>query len=68
MDSLRALGFKVPYLGNGPFWAMRDGNAMLKPFQHLGCSRFLRHDGDLTFDCERSVELKKRFQDAWFLF
>lgn len=37
VDSLRALGFKVPYLGHGPFWAMQDGNAMLKPFQHLGC-------------------------------
>ena len=32
IDTLRALGVKVPYEGNGKFWALADGNRMLKAF------------------------------------
>ena len=29
--ALRALGFKVPFTVNGPFWALAQGNAFLQP-------------------------------------
>jgi hypothetical protein len=32
IDTLRVLGVKVPYTGNGQFWALADGNRMLEPF------------------------------------
>jgi hypothetical protein len=32
IDSLRALGFHVPYSRSGPFMALQDGNEFLKPF------------------------------------
>ena len=31
IDSLRALGIRVPYVRNGPFWALRDGGEFLRP-------------------------------------
>ena len=31
VDSIRALGIKVPYVSDGPFWAIADGNDMLRP-------------------------------------
>ncbi|CAE7300469.1 RPL15, partial [Symbiodinium sp. CCMP2456] len=31
IDSLRALGVRIPYERNGPFWALRDGGEFLKP-------------------------------------
>ena len=34
MDSFRALGLKVPYVGDGPYYAVHDGIRMLAP---LGC-------------------------------
>ncbi|CAE8658603.1 unnamed protein product [Polarella glacialis] len=33
LDALRSLGKKVPYQRDGPFWALKDGNYMLIPFQ-----------------------------------
>ncbi|CAE8584402.1 unnamed protein product [Polarella glacialis] len=33
VDALRSLGKKVPYQRDGPFWALKDGNYMLIPFQ-----------------------------------
>jgi hypothetical protein len=38
---MRALGIPVPHVGAGPFWALRDGNVFLQPFDkhlepHLG--------------------------------
>ena len=35
VDALRAHGFKVPYTGDGPFWAIADGNRFLQPWQCL---------------------------------
>ena len=35
VDAMRSLGVKVPYLKNGPFWALADGNPLLEPFQCL---------------------------------
>ena len=32
LHSLRALGFDVPHVGPGPFWALKDGNSFLYPF------------------------------------
>eukprot|EP00959_Pyramimonas_sp_CCMP1952_P266762 5577108-Pyramimonas_sp.AAC.1 len=32
VDSFRAHRFKVPYVSDGPFWALKDGRAMLAPF------------------------------------
>ena len=34
VDARRTLSFKVPYTGNGPFWALADGSCFLKPW---GC-------------------------------
>ena len=36
VDAFRALGIKVPYKQDGPFWAIQDGAAMLEPFGCLG--------------------------------
>ena len=36
VDTLRSLGRKVPYDRDGPFWALADGNTMLRPFGSLG--------------------------------
>lgn len=36
VDSLRAHRYKVPYSSNGPFWALKDGNYFLRPWQSLG--------------------------------
>ncbi|CAE8616915.1 unnamed protein product [Polarella glacialis] len=33
VDALRSLGKKVPYQRDGPFWALKDGNHMLIPFE-----------------------------------
>ncbi|CAE8607642.1 unnamed protein product [Polarella glacialis] len=33
VDALRSLGKKGPYQRDGPFWALKDGNYMLIPFQ-----------------------------------
>ena len=35
VDVLRAHGFKVEYVANGPFWAMQDGSKFLVPWQCL---------------------------------
>ena len=36
LHALRALGFPVPHVGPGPFWALKDGNVFLRPFnKHL---------------------------------
>eukprot|EP00434_Breviolum_minutum_P014051 symbB.v1.2.012392.t1/scaffold857.1/size218589/7 len=32
VDAMRALSFKVPYTGNGPFWALADGSCFVKPW------------------------------------
>ena len=32
VDTLRVLGVKVPYISDGKFWALTDGNIMLEPF------------------------------------
>lgn len=39
VDSIRALGLKVPYLRSGPLWALKDGNELLKPWGRLGDSK-----------------------------
>ena len=36
IDALRGHGFKIPYLGSGPYWAIADGTTMLRPHGHLG--------------------------------
>lgn len=36
IDALRSLGVRVPYVIDGPFWALRDGNVMLQQFRRLG--------------------------------
>lgn len=36
VDALRSLGVRIPYVCDGPFWALRDGNRMLSGFGHLG--------------------------------
>ena len=41
VDAIRSLGVKAPYVRNGPFWALADGNCLLEPFQCLGC---IEHD------------------------
>ena len=38
IDSLRALGVRVPYTRHGPFWALKEGNEFLKPRKCLACS------------------------------
>ncbi len=38
IDSLRAHGFKIPYIGDGPFWVIADGNRFLQPCQFLACT------------------------------
>ena len=56
VDVLRAHGFKIDYPGNGPFWALADGNVFLSDWKYLGhiidliilrawlkCSRFPCH-------------------------
>ena len=37
VDALRSLGFNVPYVEDGPFRALTDGNRFLQPFQTLDC-------------------------------
>lgn len=36
VDVLRAHGFKIDYPGNGPFWALADGNVFLSDWKYLG--------------------------------
>ena len=36
IDAMRALGVKVSYPGDGPFWALKDGNHFLAPHGCLG--------------------------------
>ena len=36
MDAFRSIGLKVPYTGDGPFWAVEDGQKMLTPLKCLG--------------------------------
>ena len=36
VDAIRSLGVKVPYLKDGPLWALADGNELLEPFECLG--------------------------------
>ena len=38
IDSLRAMGLKVPYESDGPFWVLRDGNKLVAPLGHLLCN------------------------------
>ena len=35
VKAFRSLGFRVPYLRDGPFWALADGTEMLRPFGFL---------------------------------
>ena len=35
VDSLRSLGVPVPYSGDGPFYALADGNIFLSPYGNL---------------------------------
>ena len=35
VDALRALGFKVPYSQDGPFYVLKDGRKMLAPLEQL---------------------------------
>lgn len=46
VDAFRRLGIKVPYCGDGPFWALEDGRSMLEPFgktiEAVGCNYLLR--------------------------
>lgn len=45
VDSFRAIGLKVPYSQDGPFWAVQDGNGMLEP---LGCLGWTTMRGTLS--------------------
>ena len=36
VDSFRAMGLKVPYSGNGPFFVLEGGRAMIASLGHLG--------------------------------
>ena len=38
--ALRRLGFAVNIDTNGPFWAIKDGNRMLSPFDHMHSSHW----------------------------
>ena len=40
MDSFRGHGLKIEYTASGPFWAVRDGALMLKPFRLLASAYF----------------------------
>ena len=44
VDAIRALGIKVPYDRNGPFWAVHDGSSMLAPLtsRRQGCIFFVK--------------------------
>lgn len=72
VDAMRALSFKVPYTGNGPFWALADGSCFVKPW---GClNRFHPlHEGfyflfrykyivvqNLIFSFQPSLALRQR--------
>ena len=35
-SSLKAHRYKILYEGNGPFWALADGNVFLQPWKRLG--------------------------------
>lgn len=35
VNAFRSLGVHVPYLRDGPFWALADGTEMLRPFGFL---------------------------------
>ena len=41
IDSLRGLGYKIPYCGDGPFWAKPDGDRFLAPYGLLSCIRIV---------------------------
>ena len=32
VSAFRGLGIKVPYVQDGPFWVLKDGSEMLRPF------------------------------------
>ena len=39
VDALRSVGMAVPYSRHGPFWALADGNDMLRPFGLFACRK-----------------------------
>ena len=41
IDSLRGLGYKIPYCRDGPFWAKADGDRFLAPYGPLSCIRIV---------------------------
>ena len=38
-NTLRCLGYKIPYIDHGPFWAQAEGNRFLAPY---GCCKLLQ--------------------------
>ena len=38
VDCLRAMGLKVAYESDGPFWVLGDGKRMVAPLGHLFCN------------------------------
>ena len=36
IDALRAHGYKLQYMGDGPFYARADGNLLLGPWKRFG--------------------------------
>ena len=72
VDAMRALSFKVPYTGNGPFWALADGSCFVKPWGclnrfhplHEGFYFLLRYKyivvQNLIFSFQPSLALRQR--------
>ncbi|CAE7342206.1 RPL15 [Symbiodinium sp. CCMP2592] len=44
IDSLRGLGYKIPYSRDGPFWAKADGDRFLAPYGPLSCIRIVDYN------------------------
>ena len=65
VDALRAHRYKVPYTGNGPFWAVADGSEMLKPLHKTirpGSCSDLSAEGEYVLGYQRHfVALRRRY-------
>ena len=63
VKTFRALKISVPYTGDGPFWALADGNIMLRPF-----GLRLRVVEDSVLQPGRYVAYKNEHFQALFVF
>ena len=80
VDSFRALGVRVPYERHGPFWALAEGNEMLKPFGKCLCptsgfstnGKYVVHENNhflavSVCDGEARVHMSKRPRETEYL-